>query len=187
MKTIKFNMVRLILLIGLFGISFQGKSQDVKLSRQEKKELRKAEMLANFNILDSLLNEKSFVLEADYLQNTYGPMIPVVSMLNFIRVDRTKGVLQTGSDFRLGYNGVGGVTAEGSIGGWKINKNFKSLSYTLSFNLLTNIGNFDIFMTVTADNYASATITGSGPGRLTWKGHLETIDNSRVFKGQNTI
>jgi hypothetical protein len=31
------------------------------------------------------------------------------------------------------------------------------------------------------------TMKGTGPGQLTWGGHLETIDNSRIFKGQNTI
>jgi hypothetical protein len=42
-------------------------------------------------------------------------------------------------------------------------------------------------MTVSADNNAIATITGLGPGRLTWEGCLVTINNSRVFKGKNTL
>jgi len=144
-------------------------------------------MASNFSILDSLLNTKNFVLEADYLQNGYGVRIPVISDLNFIQVDESNGILQTGSNFRIGYNGVGGVTAVGKIGSWKINKDFKRLSYSLRFSLLTNLGYYDIFMTVTSDNHASATITGLGRGRLTWEGHLETVNNSRVFKGQDTI
>jgi len=187
MKTMIMNKVSLFWILGFFLISFNSNSQNIKLSRQDRKEVRKAQMAANFNILDSLLNEKSFVLEADYLQNGYGFRIPVVSNLNFVEIDDLRGILQTGSDFRMGYNGVGGVTAEGIIGKWEVNKNFKSLSYTLQFSLLTNIGHYDIFMTVSSDNHAIATITGLGPGRLTWEGHLETINNSRVFKGQNTI
>ena len=144
-------------------------------------------MVANFNILDSLLSAKSFVLEADFLQNTYGLKVPVNSTLNFVKVDASNGILQTGSNFDMGYNGVGGVTAEGSIGSWKIYKDFKKLTYSLKFSLFTNLGNFDIFMIVTADNHATATISGSTSGKLTWEGHLETINNSRVFKGQNTI
>jgi hypothetical protein len=149
--------------------------------------LRKAEMGENFIILDSLLNARSFVLEADFLQNKYGNRIPVVSNVNFIKVDKSKGILQTGSNFSEGYNGVGGETAEGPIGMWKITKNIKSLSYNLRFSLLTNFGNYDIFMTVTSDNHATATITGSGPGRLTWEGHLVTVNNSAVFKGFEII
>ncbi|MCJ7446653.1 MAG: DUF4251 domain-containing protein [Bacteroidales bacterium] len=187
MKTMKMNMVSLLGVFGLFLVSLNSNSQDIKLDRQERKEVRKAQMAANFYILDSLLNARSFVLEADYLQNKYGDRIPVVSNLNFIKVDRSNGILQTGSNFGMGYNGVGGVTAEGTIESWKISKDSKKLSYTLQFSLLTQIGHYDIFMSVNADNHASATITGLGPGRLTWDGRLKTLYNTRVFKGQNTI
>ena len=187
MKTIKINLVSLFLVFGFFWISLNSNSQDIKLSRQERKEVRKAQLAANFYVLDSLLNAKSFVLEADFLQNKYGDRVPVVSSLNFIKVNNSNGVLQTGSVTGIGYNSVGGVTAEGSIGAWKIYKNFKKLSYTLQFSLITNIGHYDILMTVSSDNHATATITGLWPGSLTWDGHLETIYNSRIFKGQNTI
>lgn len=187
MKTMKMNMVSLFLIFAFFWISLNSNSQDIKLNRQERKEVRKAQMAANYYILDSLLNSKSFVLEADYLQNQYGDRIPVASNINFVKVNGSTGILQTGSNVRLGYNGVGGVTAEGSIGTWKIYKDPKKLSYRLQFSLLTNIGYYDIFLTVTSDNRATATITGLGSGRLTWDGRLATIGNSRVFKGRNSI
>lgn len=183
----KLNILSLFLIFGFLWISLGGNSQDTKLSRQERKEVRKAQMAANFNILDSLLSAKSFVLEADFLQNKYGYRIPVTQYLNFVKVDVSNGILQTGSNLGVGYNGVGGVTAEGSIGSWKINKDYKRFNFSLQFNLSTNLGNFDIFLIVTSDNYATATITGLGPGKLTWEGHLETINNSGVFKGQNTF
>ena len=187
MKTMKMNLVSLFLIIGFFGIFLNSNSQEIKLSSQEKKEVRKAQLAANFQILDSLLQAKSFVLEADYLQDKYGNLAIVTSNLNFIRVDNSTGVLQTGSNYGMGYNGVGGVTAEGNVSGWKVTKDVKRYNYTLNFNLLTNLGTFEIFMTVSADNNAAATISGSGPGKLTWRGHLATVNNSRVFKGQNTI
>lgn len=189
MQTMKMNLnkISLFLIFGLIWICQNGNAQDRKLTRQERKEVRKAQMTANFYVLDSLLNSKSFVLEADYLQNKYGDRIPVVSNLNFIKVDGSYGILQTGSIAGLGYNGVGGVTAEGSLGSWEINKDPKKLSYNLRFSLFTNLGQYDIFMTVRSDNQATATISGLGPGKLTWEGHLETIKNSRVFKGQETI
>ena len=187
MKTIRKNMVSLFLIFGFFWISTNSYSQDIKLTRQERKEVRKAQMAANFNILDSLLNTKSFVLEADFLRNTYGYRIPVIPSLNFIKVNDQSGILQTGSAVSMGYNGVGGVTAVGSIGNWKINKNVKQLSYTIQFSILTQIGHYDVLLMVSSDNHATATISGLLPGKLTWEGHLETIYNSRIFKGQNTI
>jgi len=95
MKTKNINIVTLLGVFGFFMISLVSNSQEAKLSRQERKEVRKTQMTANFYILDSLLKSKSFVLEADYLQNRYGDRIPVVSDLNFIRVNVSDGVLQT--------------------------------------------------------------------------------------------
>ncbi len=187
MKTIKIFLAGLLVLCGLFGHSVYSSSQDVKPDKQSRKEAKKAQMTANFYVLDSLLRSGRYVLEADFLQNKYGSRISVPPMLNFIRVDGPKGVLQTGSDTRQGYNGVGGVTAEGSIVAYKITNDPKNLSISVTFNLVSTLGNYDIFMMVSADNNATATISGSTSGRLTWDGHLVTLNNSRVFKGYNTI
>ncbi len=187
MKTMKINMMSLFLILGLFSITLKSNAQETKGNRQEMKEARRAQMAANFNILDSLLNAKSFILEADFLQNKYGDRVQVSPMLNFVRVDHSSGIMQTGSDYRIGYNDVGGVTAEGSINNWKMFKDPKKLTYRLQFSLFTNIGNYDVSMFVTADNHAQATIKGLGPGELTWDGHLETLSNSGAFKGRNTI
>jgi hypothetical protein len=187
MKKMKTYLAGLLLVIGLFGIAFNSNSQDTKPDKKSKKEAKKAQLTANFHVLDSLLSFRVFVLEADYLQNKYGSRIWVSSNLNFVRVDGPKSVLQTGSNFSEGSNGVGGVTAEGTIGNYKINRNTKNLTFTVTFNVLTQIGAFDIFLIVTADNNATATISGSTSGRLMWDGHIATLNNSRVFKGQNSI
>jgi hypothetical protein len=187
MKTMKMKMVSLFWIVGFCCLSINSFSQNVKLSRQELKEARKAQRAANFFILDSLLNSKMFVLEADYLRDASGYRIPVVSLLNFVKVNRENGILQTGSNSGTGYNSVGGVTAEGNVSGWKIFKDFKKQTYRLQFSLMTNIGHYDVSMVIMSDSRAMATITGLGPGKLTWEGHLMTLNNSRVFKGQNTI
>lgn len=183
----KLNIAGLFLVLGLLLISSYSNAQDFKLTRKERKEVRKAQMDANFYILDSLLNERNFVLEADFLQDKYGMRLPVISNVNFLKVNQSSSVLQTGTVSGFGYNGVGGVTAEGKIGSWNIHKNVKDLTYTLHFSVMTQIGSYDVILTVNSENNASATVTGLWPGKLTWVGHLYTLDNSRVFKGQNTI
>jgi hypothetical protein len=160
---------------------------DIKPTRKEIKEAKKLQMVANYAVIDSLLTRRVFVLEADYLRNKYGEMVSVMSNVNFIRVNQTTGVLQTGSVFSFGSNGVGGVTAEGEIGTWELNKNPKNLTYTVRFSLQTNIGHYDVLLNVSANTRATATITGLGPGNLTWEGHLVPIGNARIFKGQNSI
>ncbi len=186
MKTMKKNMVGFLFVTGFLLIPFIGNSQGEKSDRQERKELKKAQAKVNFNILDSLLISRRFVLEANYLQNKIGDMISVSSALNFVKVDGETGVLQTGSDYSVGYNGSGGVTTEGNISKYKVHKDYKSLNHRVSFNLVSNLGIFNIDMNVTSDNNASATITGTGSGRLTWRGHLMAADYSRIFKGMET-
>jgi len=187
MKIIKFKTVSLFWIMGLLCISLNINSQERKLTRQELKEVRKAQLEANYRAIDSLLNAKSFVLVADYLQNRYGDRIIVTPTLNFIKLNTNNGILQTGSNWSMGSNNVGGVTAEGSIGKYELFRDPKRLNFTLQFSLLTNLGFYDVQMIVSADASARATITGMGRGKLTWEGRLETIENSRVFKGQNSI
>jgi len=180
------KLVSFFFIIGILGISFDSNSQDFKPDKHERKELKKAQATANFNILDSILVSRRFVLEADYLQNKIGDMISVSPTLNFVKADYSKGILQTGSDLLTGYNGAGGVTTEGNISEWKIYRDFKSLNHRVSFNLVSSLGIFNIDMRVSSDNTASATISSTYSGRLTWKGHLVPINKSRIFKGMET-
>ncbi|HNR43272.1 MAG TPA: DUF4251 domain-containing protein [Bacteroidales bacterium] len=190
MKTINKNTGNLFLLTALLLISVTGYSQDFgneKLSRKEKKQLREAELNANYNLLNDLVTSRSFVVEADFLENKYGEKVPVSSSINFIMVNADEGVLQTGSNFRIGYNGVGGVTAEGTIGDYQVVKNPKNLSYNVKFHIVTNLGSYDIFLTVFSDFRARATISGVTSAKLTYTGRFEDLSRSKVYKGMRTI
>lgn len=168
-------------------VSFKSYSQDDKLTRQEKKTARKEQEYVNFQILDSMISNKSFVLEANFLENGYGGRRPVMSNINFIMVDSLKAVLQTGNDNRMGYNGVGGITAEGRISNMKITKNQKSLSFFLRFTVTTQIGFYDVAMNIYSTNYARAEITGLTAGKLIYDGLIQTLYNSRVYKGRSIV
>lgn len=183
--TIKFGS--LFLSLGLMLISLTGFSQDVKLTKQEQKEVRKAKNNYNFLVLDSMLQSKSFVLEADYLENQYGYRRPVLSNLNFIMVDSSNVVLQTGSTRLSGSNGVGGATAEGNVKNLNIVKNPKNQSFWLRFTVVTNIGVYDVDMTIYSNKLAKATITGLTPGRLVYDGRIQPLYDSRVYRGRNSI
>ena len=183
MKTIKIKTAFLLFLAGFLAISINGNSQGVKPDKKERKEAKKTQLAANFYVQDSLLFERNFVLEADYLQNKIGEVLPVSNTLNFLKVDGARGILQTGSDYRSGYNGFGGVTVDGNIDAYKIYKDLKSLNHRVTFNLLSNLGSFNVDLNVSADNSASATITGTTSGRLTWRGHLKSLASSRAYKG----
>lgn len=183
----RLNLASLFILTALFGFTLNASSQKTKLTRDERRAVQKAQMQANYFTLDTILRSRNFVLEADYLQDRNGVRVPVSSTLNFIRVDSTHGILQTGTPTGIGYNSLGGVTAEGKIGSWNITNDPKHFVYMVAYSLDTQIGHYDILLTVNSVNNASATITGLGPGKLTWEGHLTVGYNSRVFKGQNTM
>ena len=133
-----------------------------------------------------MLQNKDFVLEADYLANRIGERIPVSWTLNFISVDSANAVLQIGRNTGIGYNGVGGVTAQGNITRYKLNIDQKRKSFYLSFSVMTAIGSYDINMSVGADAYANATLTGIQSGQLIYTGYLVPLAKSSVYKGYNT-
>jgi hypothetical protein len=186
MKKSSFYICILFLTFG-FCLINNGYSQDEKLSKQERKEARKAELNANFQALDTLIQNKAFVIEAQYLQNQRGMQVPVNSLLNFIKVDGKNVVLQTGSNFSQGFNDLGGITAQGQLQSWKVDKNVNHLSYTIRFSVTTQIGIYDVLLMVGADTNARATITGLSRGSLTYQGNIVAIYNSRIYKGRETL
>jgi hypothetical protein len=149
--------------------------------------MRKAKQEYDFLVLDSMLHNRSFVLEADYMANQYGFRRPVLSDINFIMVDSLNVVLQTGSSRLIGSNGVGGATAEGNVRDLNIVKNTKNHSFWLRFTVVTTIGVYDVDMTIYSDRNAKATISGLTRGKLVYDGRVTALLESRVFKGRNSI
>lgn len=186
-------LVVLLFTAGMLMIPYQSYSQDFsqdrKLNKKEKKEVRKAGLYANYRAIDTLLQQKTFVLEAEFLQGRMGEEVPVSPNINFIRVQSPGVVLQTGTTSYAGsgYNGVGGVTAEGTINNYRITSDEKRLNHTVFFSTTTQIGTYDILLRISADATATATITGMTRGSLTYRGNLVAPYNSRVFKGRNSM
>ena len=72
MKTSINKLEYSLLTIVFLLVSFNSYSQDDKLTREEKKAARKDQEYYNYQVLDSMIKNKSFVLEADFLENGYG-------------------------------------------------------------------------------------------------------------------
>ena len=179
MKRYLFFVIFVIFAGTLFA---QGKDENPSLTRKEK---RKVEMEKQYQLTKSMLENKDFVLESNFLQDRYGNRVPVNSNINFIAVDSAEAIIQIGSDFRMGPNGVGGVTAKGDITKWELTQNEKSKSFDLRLNVMTKIGFYDLFITINSSGNASALLTGLTSGRLTFDGELVPWKNSSVFVGQS--
>ncbi len=155
-----------------------------KLTKEEKAIIKEAEERAMAQMVDSLIKERRFVLEAEYLSNQYGNRIVVNSLINFIIVDSNNIVIQIASTTGVGgYNGLGGITTRGRITSYEITKTGKARNnYAIRLMASTVIGTFDIFFNISPNSNTNATISGNSPGRLNYYGSIKPIEVSKVFK-----
>jgi len=184
MRWICLLFMSLLLSGGLFAQDQKTIKETRKEASQRKKEEKKAKIENQYKITDSLLEERKFVLEAQFLKTSRGERFPVISTLNFIFVDSLSGVIQVGSVQRVGYNGVGGVTVQGRISNWKLEKDEKQKNFYLIFSIQGNIDIYDVNMNIDYAGYAYATLNGINSGKLTFEGNLVSKEETVIFKGQ---
>jgi len=177
------KLILLLMVVISATISFAGGQHDQ--SPMTKKEQRKAEAEKAYQLTKQMLENKDFVLESDFLQDKYGNRNVVSPMINFVAVDSSVAVIQIGSNRGLGYNGVGGITAKGTITDWKLKEDEKRNSFTLSMNVMTNLGMYDLHFNIGSSGNATARLTGLRPGQLTFDGDLVPIEESSVYEGRS--
>lgn len=158
---------------------------DDKNTSLSRKEIRKAKNEKQYQLVKDMIENRDFVLEANFLQDRYGRRFPVNNGINFVSVDSTEAVIQVGSNTRIGANGVGGVTAKGRITGWKLTENKRKNSFGLRINVMTPIGFYDLFFSILPSGQATAQLTGLKSGSLTFDGNLVPLENSTVYEGQS--
>jgi hypothetical protein len=182
MKTYFKHTIIIFLLICSVGVT-RASVQDEN-SKMSRKERRAAENEQLYIKNKQMIEDRSFVLESDFLQDRYGYRIPVTRNINFIMVDGDEAVIQIGSDIGLGANGVGGVTAKGKITKWELQENNRKKTFNLRMNILTTIGMYNVSLSI--GNYnATARLTGMRPGNLTFNGDLVALEESSVFEGRS--
>ena len=186
MKTQVLTIAFLFLAIGLSAQDQKAGDKYYKSNREIRKEQKEAELAAEYAATSEMIDSMQFVLEADYLSNQSGYRISVNSGLNFIMVRSKKAVIQTGNNTGMGYNGVGGVTAEGSISNLRVTRDDKHKRYNISMDVNTSLGLYSVFINVSASGRASASMSGIWPGSLTFDGFIKPLQASRTFKGSNT-
>jgi hypothetical protein len=171
--------IAIIMLAMMFSINLAAQKTG---NPPKTKEQKAAEREIKFQGMKHLLEDQYFVLEADFLGNGFERR-PVVSTLNFITVDSTATVVQTGNNFGMGYNGVGGLTVEGRISKYTVNADKKRKSFTVTWNMSSTVGFYNVSMNVSASGRATATLTGNTSGRLVYDGWLIPGSESRTFTG----
>ncbi len=174
-----------LVLIFVFAISAslvfaQEASSDLKMTKKEK---RKAELERQYQLTKDMIENRAFVLESDFIQNRYGHRFPVSPNINFVKVDSSEAVIQLGSNFRVGPNGVGGVTAKGKITKWEVTENQKNKTFNVRMYVMTPIGMYDLNFSVRPGGQATARLSGIRAGHLTFDGDLVSTNESSTYEG----
>jgi len=175
--------MKTLLIIGAILLFMGGLSAQESKKDKETKAEKVVRIESEYQSMARLIDDKQFILEADFRSDKYGMRFPTTSMLNFIKVDSALAVIQTGRNSGIGVNGVGGLTAEGRISNWKVSKDSKRKTFVISMNVMTALGPFDIFINVSASGYASAIMSGTTSGKLNFQGRLISIPDSKIYQG----
>ena len=157
------------------------------LSRQQRIEQRRIDEEAAAKLVHQMVQQRQFVLEANMVGNQTGNRIMVNSRINFIAVDSTHITIQLASVSGIGgYNGMGGITAEGTISRFDIQKTGKTKNgYAIRLYTMTRIGSYDIFFTISPSGYADARISGTTRGKTNYYGKLVPLKQSKIYKAMS--
>ena len=179
MGTIIFLLVMAFAATGILG---EGNKNNPSGTQNQKENI---EQVNQFQSYKDMIENKDFVLEADYLQDIYGHRVIVNNTINFVSIDSTTAVIQVGSNYRLGANGVGGVTAKGNITNWKLTEDKKNASFDVFATVMTPIGIYDLQFDISSSGYSTVHLTGLTHGQLTFEGQVVPYSQSRVYEGMS--
>jgi len=158
-----------------------------KLTKAQKLEMKREEEVATAKLVTWMVENRQFVLEANYLSNQYGERIIVSSMINFIAIDSSRITIQLASLAGVGgANGMGGVTTDGRIARFEVAKvgRYKD-GYNIRVVAMTHIGTYDITFYIYPSANADASISGNTRGRLNYHGRLIPLKMSKVYKAMS--
>lgn len=162
------------------------KKEQRKIERAEKIRLKEEHRKKNQELLMELVKEQNYVLEATTVAGRYGNIRQVNPSTNFIMVEGNRIIVQTANNFNIGYNGLGGITINGTIRDYQISKDKHGVSVAIQFSDPV-IGFSTLNLEVQENGNARASILGNWGGRASFQGNFVPMENARVFQGRPLI
>jgi hypothetical protein len=163
------------------------KKEQRKLEKQKKKEEREKKSLASRQYYAKLIKNKQFVFQATRLYDSYGRYYLVTPDINFVAIKDNKIILQFGFQGVQGWNGVGGVTAEGFLTDYRFypGKNNKQAMTVTAYIQPKGAGGSPYFtMNISNDGSADIQVTLGNGGLLRMGGQVYAPSQASVYKGQ---
>lgn len=171
----------------------KGNEQLLNSLKARQKSLKK-EQKALQNRIDSAywaeslaaIKDTVFTLEADRVVFKYGQVAYVNSNTNFVSVNKNDAVVQVAFNVPFaGPNGIGGVTVQGSVSGYKVNTDKNGIT-TVKMNVIGVGISAQIWITMYKGTHeASVDILPNFNSRnITLNGVLLPLEKSDVYKGR---
>ncbi len=159
--------------------------RELKKSERKLEEFQRREI--NYILNKEIVMDSAFVLEATSLYNRFGRSVPASPSINFIAVSGDSLVLQIGSDYGLGPNGVGGITLEGRILKYEVKDGpgYGTLSVNISAKSVI-LGLTSVLIKVTDTGNFRASVSGSWRQQIRMSGDFRTWESSKIFKGRTS-
>lgn len=162
------------------------KQEQKKIEKLNRKEAREQQYEKNKEHFLSLVNDKTFVIEANTLHGKYMNRYEVTPSTNFVKIEGKSVTVQTAGGFNPGYNGLGGVTIDGTITSYEVREREKDQSINLFIHFSsTAIGHASLSIDIAPDGNASARISDNWGRRVLFRGDFVGLDRSRVFEGMS--
>lgn len=171
----------------------KGNEQLINSLKARQKSLKK-EQQALQNRIDSAYWEESlaaikdttFTLEADRVVFRYGQIAYVNSNTNFVSVNKHDAVVQVAFNVPFsGPNGIGGVTVQGDVSGYKVATDKKGTT-TVSMSVMGVGISAQIFITMYKGSHEASVdiLPNFNNRRITLNGVVLPIEKSNVYQGR---
>ncbi len=182
----KTTTIALCLAIFLAVINTSEAQEKQKLSKKEKKELKKQEQLKAKKAIVDLLHSKKWVIEAHTVYDRYNQSYQLNPTINFVGINGEDGAIQLGFDGLIGWNGVGGITLDGTVTQYEVKEGKEKASPTVTMRFRgRGVGSATLFITINSSGQATARVSGDFGGRITFAGIIKSLEESTVYKGQS--
>lgn len=175
----------LLLFVFTTAFCFAQSKEDKKAEKAAKKEARDQEQAQRMELINDLIRNKAWVLEANQLKGSKGRMAHNINQnLNFVTCVDDRGTVQLSFSGIVGWNGLGGVTLDGKYDSYEVKEPKKAgQGVTLQANVRGTGGFARMTLLIQSPTQAEVRISGNWGERLTLFGTLYSPDESRVFKG----
>lgn len=178
-------MTLIIALATAFTVMAQSNTQDKKLSKQEKK-LMEARIDSALNAeAVQAIKDTAFTIETNQVTFKGGYTAHVTASTNFIAVRGNNAVAQVAFNVPVsGFNGLGGITVEGSISRYEVSSDKKGNMF-VKMGVMGKGISAQLFISLWKDaNKANVNIMPNfNSNNMTLSGMLWSPERSNIFKG----